>query len=444
VSSNRGIDRIALSERTFGDCFQHAGYATALIGKWHNGLYCDDYLPHHRGFDLFYGFANGGHDYWNWQLMRNSEIESADGRYLSDALNDEAVAFIQHSKAQGKPFAIFLAHHAPHPPLQAPQRLIDKYKKRVQGVYDESAAIMYAMIEAMDTGIGRVVAEMERQGLIEDTIIVFTSDNGANLRGSSRGDSCYRYHGVFQGNKGNVLEQGIRVPAIVRWPGKVPGGQVCSMPIHGCDWLPTLFGASGAEPPSDCKPWDGVDLMSLLRGHAMPELWHRDLPFQKNRYTPVAHSDACLRSGDWKLYWPGETRSMKKDIARDNPSYFRGIDHPHWEMPLDADLPSHADVAIESPRLYNLTDDPGEQQDLADQHPELVRAMSTRYDRWFAEVFAEWQAANREIRRYDEANWQERESPSPRQLFGEYWQWRRVNADPERDDPLEVFKGFWN
>jgi arylsulfatase A-like enzyme len=359
-------------------------------------------------------------------------------------LNDEAIAFIQHSKAEKKPFALFLAHHAPHPPLQAPRPLIDKYAERVRGVYDESAAIMYAMIEAMDTGLGRVFGEIERQGLKENTIIVFTSDNGANLRGSSRGDSCYRYHGAFQGNKGNVLEQGIRVPAIVCWPGQIPARQVCSTPIHGCDWLPTLFGLTGATPLAAGKPWDGVDLMPLLRGEAMPELLQRVLPFQKNRYTPVAHSDASLRMGDWKLYWPGEKRSMRKDMARDNPSYLRGIDHSHWEMPLDADLPSHVDVTTARPHLYNLADDPGEQQDLAAEHPELVRAMTTRYDQWFNEAFAQWQAANREIRQYDRAYWQNREPPDPRQLFDEYWQWQRTDADAERDDPLKTFQGYWN
>jgi arylsulfatase A len=444
VSSNRGVDRIALSERTFGDCFRHAGYATALIGKWHNGLYCNDYLPHHRGFDLFFGFPNGGHDYWNWHLMRNGQLERSDGRYLSDVLNDEAIAFIRRAGTEGKPFALFLAHHAPHPPLQAPPNLVDKYKRRVGGVYDESVAIMYAMIEAMDTGIGRVLEEIEQRGLAEDTIVVFTSDNGANLGGSGRGDSCNRYHGVYQGNKGNVLEQGIRVPAIVSWPGRIPGGRVCSTPIHGCDWLPTLFGLTNAAPPVGCKPWDGVDLMPLLRCQPMPELQRRDLPFQKTRYTPVSHSDACLRSGDWKLYWPGERRSMSKDMARDNPSYLRGIEHPHWEMPLDAELPDHAGVATERPRLYHLADDPGEQHDLAARYPERVRAMAARYDRWFEEVFAQWMSANQEIRRYDEAYWRARPVPDPRPLFDAYWQWQKTSADAERDNPLEVFRGYWS
>ena len=441
VSSNRGVDRIALSEKTFGDYFRRAGYTTALIGKWHNGLYCNDYLPHNRGFDLFFGFPNGGQDYWKWNLMRNGEYETPDGRYLTDVLNDEAIAFIRQNRERR--FAIVLAHHAPHPPFQAPQSLIDKYKRRLDGVYDESAAIMYAMIETMDTGLGRVFDELKRQGLWESTIIVFTSDNGAYLGRSPRGDSCNRYHGPFQGNKGNVLEEGIRVPAIVCWPGQIPAGRIDATPIHGCDWLPTLFGLTGAAPPSDAKPFDGVDLMSLLRGDPASEVKHRGLPFQKTRYTPVAHSDACIRRGQWKLYWPGEATTMKKDSPRDNPSYVRGITHPHWEMPLDPELPDYANVETEAPRLFDLAKDAGERHDLASEHPDLVRELSAAYDKWFAEVFAEWKASNQEIREHDRAYWRGRKPPDARDLFKDYWQWKRSGADPKKSDPLKVFRGYW-
>jgi arylsulfatase A len=444
VSSNRGVDRLELSERTWGDYFRHAGYATALIGKWHNGLYCNDYLPHHRGFDLFYGFPNGGHDYWNWNLMRNGRYEQSDGRYMTDVLNQEAITFIRHSASQGKRFALVLAHHAPHPPLQAPQELIDKYQRRLDGVYDTSAAIMYAMIEAMDTGLGGVFQELRQRNLWDDTLIVFTSDNGAHLTGSPRGDSCARYHGSFRGNKGDVLEQGIRVPAIVCWPGRVPAGQVCATPIHGCDWLPTLFALTGAAPPPGAKPLDGHDVSPLLQGRPMPALQQRPLPFQKNRYIPVAHCDAALRIGDWKLYYPGQAAAMRKDIARDNPSYLRGIDHAHWEMPLDPELPDYRDVTTHQPELYHLRDDPGERHNLAAEHPELVRDMADRYDAWFGAVIGQWQAANREIRRHDREYWQGREPPDPRQLFDGYWQWNKTDADPQRDDPLEVFQGYWN
>jgi len=241
VSSNRGIDRLALSEKTFGDYFRHAGYATALIGKWHNGLYHPRYLPHERGFDLFYGFANGGHDYWQWHLMRNGQTESSDGRYLTDALTDEAIAFVE--KNRDRPFALFLAHPAPHSPFQAPQALIDAYLKKGQGTYGKAVATIYAMIEAMDTGIGRVVDRLEELGLHDHTWIVFTSDNGAILGNSGEfpGESTDRFHGPFRGNKDTIYEQGIRVPAIVSWRGRFPSGTVVSTPVHGCDWLPTFL-----------------------------------------------------------------------------------------------------------------------------------------------------------------------------------------------------------
>lgn len=139
VPSNRGLDRIDLSEKTFGDYFRHAGYTTALIGKWHNGLYSEDYLPHRRGFDLFFGFPNGGQDYQKWNLLRNEMAVPSDGRYLTDALNDEAIHFIRAQKT--KPFALWLAHHAPHSPLQAPEALVRKYEQRLGKNADQAVAI---------------------------------------------------------------------------------------------------------------------------------------------------------------------------------------------------------------------------------------------------------------------------------------------------------------
>lgn len=445
VSSNRGIDRIALSERTFGDYFRHAGYATALIGKWHSGLYCNDYLPHRRGFDLFYGFPNGEQDYWTWNLMRNGEYEPNDGRYLSDVLNDEAVRFIREPR--DRPFALFLAHHAPHFPLQAPQPLIDKYVERLAGKANRSVAILYAMIEAMDAGLGRVIQALDETGLRDRTVIVFTSDNGAWMGMSPPpGESCERFAAGLSGTKGLVLEQGIRVPAIVSWPGTVPAGRVESTPVHGCDWLPTLFGLTGADAPAGAKPVDGADVMALLRGEPMPELSGRALPFQKNRYTPVAHSGAAIRRGPWKLYWPGEKTSMAKDIGRDNPSFRRGCAEPHWEMPIDPDLPSHKEVRTEPPKLFNLDDDPSESTDLAARHPDLARDLAAVYDAWFDGVSADWRRSFAEIVDHDAAYWRDRPIPDARALFKDYWQWKSAprGVDLETADPLTVFRGYWN
>jgi arylsulfatase A-like enzyme len=443
VSSNRGIDRIALDELTFGDYFRGAGYATALIGKWHNGLYNHDYLPHDRGFELFYGFPNGQQDYWEWNLHRNDAIEPHDGRYMTDAFNDEAIRFIR--ERGDKPFAVFLAHHTPHVPLQAPEHLIKKYEQRLDGRYDKSVAIIYAMIEAMDSGLGRVFEALRETGDWSNTVIVFTSDNGAHLGASPRrGESLYRYNGGLSGNKGLVLEQGIRVPAIVSWPGRLPRGHVVSDPIHGCDWLPTLHNLTGAPPPAGAKPLDGRDILPLLQGQQGASASARFLPFQKNRYTPVAHSGGAIRSGEWKLYWPAVRETARKDIARDNYSFERGAVELHWEMPIDPDLPGYAGVRTEAPRLFNLVEDPGERRDRAAEFPELVDHLRRQYDAWFDDVMADWRDANQRIIEHDRAYWRERDVPDPARLFDGYWRWDKVDANPEEDDPLRVFTGYWN
>lgn len=444
VPSNRGLDRISLSELTFGDHFRRAGYATALIGKWHNGLYCRDYLPHHRGFDSFIGFANGGQDYWKWNLLHNDEAFPHDGRYLSDVLNDETIRFIQACGDNDKPFAVVLAHHAPHPPFQAPAPLVEKYRRRLGDEVSRHVAVIYAMIESMDAGLGRVFASLKSKGLWKDTVIVFTSDNGAYL-GNSAGGSTVRYHGGYSGNKGDVGEQGIRVPAIASWANHFPAGQVSTVPVHGCDWLPTFLGLTGQRAPKG-KPIDGVDLTALLIEGDPTELVDRALPFQKNRYRPARHSDAAVRSGPWKLVWPGVSVTMKKDSARDNPSYLRGIEHPHWEMPLDRQLDELPEFAEPKPRLYRLDQDAAEQRDLANQHPELVRQMTDRYNDWYDEVILDWRVSREAIVTHDEQYWLDRQPPDPELLFQDYWIWNRApeGVDPKTADPTTVFRGFWN
>lgn len=445
VSSNRGIDRIALSEKTFGDYFHGAGYRTGLIGKWHNGIYCDDYLPHRRGFDLFYGFPNGQHDYWNWYLQRNDSVEKFDGRYMTDVFNEEAIDFMRSSQAEQKPFALWLSHHTPHSPLQAPANLIDKYKERLDGRYDESVAIIYAMIEQMDIGLGHVFDTLKEMGEWENTLIVFTSDNGAWIGASPRGDSCYRYHAEFSGCKDTVYEQGIRVPAIFSWPGTIPGGKVESTPVHGCDWLPTLFSVTGGEAPEGAKPMDGLNLLPYFKEGNLHSLATRDLPFQKNRYTPVAHSDAALRNGRWKLFWPGIAETIGKDLGRDNPSVERGTVLPHWEMPLDPDLPDYSEVEEHAAQLFDLIRDPAEREDRADEEPDKLAAMRRRYDDWFASVMKDWHVSISEIHAHDREYWKNLNKPDPRELFLDYWRWDCAPAtQPKDSDPLEVFKGYWN
>ena len=444
VPSNRGLDRIDLSEKTFGDYFRHAGYATALIGKWHNGLYCRDYLPDRRGFDLFYGFANGGQDYWKWNLLRNDAAAPYDGRYLTDALNDEAIRFIREKRA--KPFALFLAHHAPHSPLQAPEPLVQKYRARLGQEASEAVAVTYAMIETMDTGLGRVLQTLRDEGLWKSTVIVFTSDNGPVLQRDPRLGSQVRFNGPFAGEKGMMLEGGIRVPGIVTWPGHIPNGQTVGTPVHGCDWLPTLYSLTAHGAPNGAKPFDGLNLMPLLMGKPTPALTERTMLFQRNRYAPVTHANAAIREGRWKLYWPGDEALLEKDSARDNPSFGRGIVQPHWEMPLDRQLDAPSKAPQPPPRLYDLNSDPGEQHDLGATHPEIVQSLAQKHDAWFNEVVADWQRSRAQIIAQDRVFWRDRTAPDPAALFKDYWQWKSAptGTDPKTADPLKIFRGFWS
>ncbi len=289
VSSNRGIDRISLSEKTIGNYFQDIGYKTGLIGKWHNGLYSLPYLPHKRGFDLFYGFPNGGQDYYEWNMMRNGVYEQRDGRYSTHALSDEAVNFIR--ECNSVPFLLFLSHHAPHSPFQAPDDLVQKYSGRIGGKYPEEVAIIYAMIEAMDQGIGNILDVLDSLQLRSNTIIVFTSDNGAAYIDSRNP----RYQGPYAGVKGKVLEQGIRVPAIISWTGMIPEGKVSDIPVHGCDWIPTFLDFASSSERMEDPGFDGLSLANFLLGGDDSSMKNRTLFFQKNRYTPVMHSEAATR-----------------------------------------------------------------------------------------------------------------------------------------------------
>jgi arylsulfatase A-like enzyme len=203
-----------------------------------------------------------------------------------------------------------------------------------------------------------------------------------------------------------------------------------STPVHGCDWLPTLYSLAGQSAPVGANPFDGVNLMPLLEGKPAPAVAGRFLPFQRNRYAPVRHVNASIREGRWKLVWPGDEGSFKKDSGRDNPSFGRGILHPHWEMPLDR----HLDA------------DPAELHDLAAAHPEIVQSLAQKHDAWFVEVIADWQQSRAHIVAQDRAYWKDRPAPDPAALFKDYWQWKAApkGTDPKTADPLKVFRGFWS
>ncbi len=264
VESNRGLDRIALRETTIAEVFKAAGYATGMIGKWHNGLHDMRYHPNQRGFDEFCGFLNGGMDYWDWIIETNSQPQRSDGTYLTDHFTHEAVQFIERHRQN--PFFLYLAYNAPHSPLEAPDDLVNAYIE--SGQLNTAVSTLYAMIERMDAGIGRVLDALELHGLADNTLVLFTSDNGPWLGNDKIGGDSFsmqRFNGPFRGMKQDVLEGGIRVPAILRWHDGLPSGEEYHDMIHFTDWLPTLAQACGIDRQSDL-PLDGINQLFTLRG----------------------------------------------------------------------------------------------------------------------------------------------------------------------------------
>lgn len=377
----RGLDRIALGERTIGDLLAGAGYVTGVVGKWHNGALDDRYHPNSRGFAEFAGFRGGWSDYWNWWIDRNGRVEPGDGRHLTDVLTEEAIAFLRRHRRE--PFFLHLAYSAPHFPLQAPDEDAAPFLER--GELTGAVSRLYGMLRTMDRGIGRVLEELDALGLAEDTLVLFASDNGPQFSGTGD-DSTHRFNCGFRGAKLLVYEGGIRLPAVLRWPGGLPGGpRILDPLVHFTDWVPTLLAAAGVAPPRDLA-FDGVDVLPVLRGEG------GDVPtvrfWQWNRYGPVGTCNAAMRDGSWKLVRPAIAEAMDvapADLAMDvalkyNPAAFTEIvrdPFPAREVPPPP--PS---------QLFDIDADPSEEHDLAATEPGRVARMEAELAAWFEDVTA--------------------------------------------------------
>ena len=315
--SARTRDYLPLEQVTLAERLKEGGYATAFIGKWHlsgirksdeSVLNEPDLRPEHQGFDLNIGGCAFGGPPTYFDPYRIPNITPRQkGEYLPDRLADEAITFMKTHKTQ--PFFIALWNYTVHWPMEAPQKLIDKYTKRVgPGLKD---ARYGAMIEAMDKAVGRVLKEVDELGLTEDTLVIFTSDNGgyAGVSDSS----------PLRESKGHLYEGGIRVPMILRWPGVIRSKTLCNTPVISTDFYPTLLDVAGLKPTAN-KKIDGESLMPLLSEtgslkrksvcfHYPNYAWHRS-----NRL------GGAIRSGDYKLlkwYEDGsvELYNLKKDIS---------------------------------------------------------------------------------------------------------------------------------
>ena len=374
----RGLDRLRLDEITLADILRGAGYATGLVGKWHNGALDSRYHPRARGYDEFVGFQGGWNPYYRYRLDRNGAIEyGSRDQYLTDVFSDAAIDFVERHR--GEPFFLQLAYNAPHFPLEAPEAITRKYSELGFGI---GTSLIYAMIEVMDAGIGRINERLEQLGIADNTIVIFTSDNGPAL-GDWNGFSQRRWNCHFNGGKGNTYEGGIRVPLIIRWRDGLAGSARNDAMAHFTDWLPTLLNLAGVDKPDDLA-LDGIDISPALRGEnggIYPQRF-----WQWNRYSPVGSCNAAMRDGDWKLLRPQIREAMQVsslDTALDNAIKYR--------PELFDDIVREPGPARQIPEpppalLFNLADDPQELQDLAAQNPQRASAMETALADWFMDV----------------------------------------------------------
>lgn len=251
-----------------------AGYATSLIGKWHLGS-LPKYGPQQSGYDEFWGLRGGGIDYFSHGFNGNHDLwdgptQVHETGYVTDMMADRTIQTLEKRKADGKPFLISLHFTAPHWPWEANDedgraesaRIGASKQPNAYMHYDGGTLETYAkMMKSLDDNVGRVLAKLAELGMDQDTIVVFTSDNGGER---------FSDNWPFTGIKTELLEGGLRIPAIVRWPGVVEAGSTSTVPIMTMDWLPTFLAAAGGK-VDPATPPDGLDILPALLGRNLPE-----------------------------------------------------------------------------------------------------------------------------------------------------------------------------
>ena len=340
---------LPLAERTIADLLRAAGYRTALIGKWHLG-FSKDHHPQARGFDEFFGFLVGAHNYaWrkdaepkfastqsNNLIYRGREVQKLDG-FATDVFTDEAIAFMKRNKAD--PWFLYLAYNAVHTPLEISEKLKDRVPTDVQ---DPARRGYLALLIGLDDAIGRILAYLEESGADQNTLIVFISDNGGSGLAPFLAYNA-AWNGLLRGNKGQTLEGGIRVPFFIAWPGKLPKGKTYDHPVIALDILPTACAAAGVQIPANI---DGVNLMPHLLGEKKTS--PHDMLYW--RFGP----QKAVRKGDWVLV---DWRDFEKKT------------NSGWQ-------------------LFNLAKDIGQQDNLAAKYPERVAGLRQAWERWDAQNIA--------------------------------------------------------
>jgi uncharacterized sulfatase len=351
---------LPLETVTIAEALKSAGYATGAFGKWHLGG--RDYFPDKQGFDSMV-LSNGRHS----SFRTIPPMEVGEGAYLSEFLTEQSEAFMEEH--QDEPFFLYLSHFAVHIPLDARRELIEKYEMKPKPSTGINNPVYAAMVEHVDSSVGRIVAKLDELNLSERTVVIFMSDNGGLLQRYDGDGPLVTSNAPLRDEKGTLYEGGVREPMIVRWPGVVEAGTTCGAPVTSVDFYPTMLEIAGAEGNPD-HVLDGESLVPLLKqSGGLPRdaiYWH---------YPSYHHSTPAgsIREGDFKLI-----------------EFFE-------------------DGRLE---LYDLEDDIGESRNLADAMPEKAKALQAKLAAWRESVNADMPTPNPD---YDPARaeeWGKRVKPT--------------------------------
>jgi arylsulfatase A-like enzyme len=344
------VTNLPLDRRTGADALKRAGYSTAIFGKWHLGEK-GAYHPSQRGFDDAI-VSMGKH----FDFTTNPKVPVPSGAYLADFLTDHAEKFIEKNK--GRPFFLFLSHFGVHTPLQAKEELIAKYKKK-KGVGDHNDPVYAAMIESIDQSVGRIVAKLEALSLADNTLIVFTSDNGGVGGYQAAGINARSITSNFplRGGKGMLYEGGLRVPFIIAWPAHIPPGRASDTPCAHVDLLPSFVDLTGKKVLPE-HTLDGVSLVKLWKNPDTKldrEAIYCHFPGYLEGSKGAWRTTPCtmMRSGDLtllefledgrlELYNVKVDIGQKKDLAKELPEKTRELHQKmvNWRKALNAAMPS--------------------------------------------------------------------------------------------------------
>ncbi|WNJ19066.1 sulfatase-like hydrolase/transferase [Pontibacter sp. G13] len=332
---------ISVDETLFPARLQTAGYTTGAVGKWHLGA-ASEFHPLNRGFDYFYGFLGGGHDYFKidlkqevWEaykqgLERNGRPAGFDG-YLTTALSQDAAQFVKDNKDD--PFFLYVAYNAPHQPLQAPKEDIARYAH----IEDKKRRTYAAMIDVMDRGIGEVVQALKEQGIYDNTLIFFLSDNGGpqpNPKTGKGGNASSNE--PFRGGKGNFYDGGVHVPFLAHWPAKFKP-MVYDFPVHSLDIGRTAVELAGGDPTS-AHAMEGVNLV----------------PFVTGKKSQAPHEG---------IFWRGGNGKQWSILASDGTKHLKDKDS-------------------KEPQLFFLPEDVSEAHDRMADHPKRAKKLRAQWEDW--------------------------------------------------------------